>query len=490
MTAKKKTGAKARRAATKVKVTANRAKPPPPGSVEDGVKVGVESPLLHKDLVPSPPTMSVSEKEQKVTLTEGSSTFPTDELGGPLPGPLMDPGAVLDRSVALGHPSDMLLTDDDGATTTAPATPDAAPLDDVVVLLDEEIEKEGKQEENKTSAPKSNCPGATTASPSSGSHGVQGLLEATTPAVATTVGSETAVIGNTSIFDRLKGKRLADEAKRLASSPGARLQWDQYKIKPVVKPDVSRALTKNKKGFGIHVAVIPGEGFCVRFDNYKVQKCLNDLIWKNLRGDTLTPSEEKISEDMRNAGFISRAYTWIDNGEVQKSFMNTQLKLFFLLSENTSSVTKEDMVAFFGSLCDNFINQLPVSVENNIVTSVNEDSFLWKEEAGYSELIGTEAAMTRFKYEVKDMTEIPDPSKWFCENKEEVFKYFRPGTWTIEVALLFQPPEYEQLLSTSELEEMRKMEMGVAENSGTMDASSSVTPVHAMGKQTLLSNPG
>ena len=71
---------------------------------------------------------------------------------------------------------------------------------------------------------------------------------------------------------------------------------------------------------------------------------------------------------MQNAGFILRAYSSIDNGEVQKSFMNTQIKLFCLLSEDTSAVSKEDMVAFFGSLCDNFINQLPICVDNNIVT--------------------------------------------------------------------------------------------------------------------------
>ena len=313
-----------------------------------------------------------------------------------------------------------------------------------------------------------------------GSDDVEAVQKATPSAVITTSLATPAspAAGNSSIFDRLKGKRLADEAKRLASNPGARLQWDKYKIKPIVKSDKSPA--RNRKGFGIHVAVIPGEGFCLRFDNYKVQKCLNDLIWKNLRDDTMTPSERKVIEDMQNAGFILRAYTWIDNGEVQKSFMNTQIKLFFLLSEDTSAVSKEDMVAFFGSLCDNFINQLPICLDNNIVTSVNQDSFLWKQETGYSELIGTDAAMTRFRYEVQDMTEVPDPCRWFCENRKEVFKYFRPGTWTVEVALLFQPPEYEHLLSPSELQEMRKMEVDMAENSNNMDVSPSITPV-AMG---------
>ena len=297
------------------------------------------------------------------------------------------------------------------------------------------------------------------------------------------------------IFLRLKEERRkkeeADESNRLASEKRADVKWEKFNIKPVVSPAIVSGIGGGrKKGFGIHVAVIPGEGFCIRFDNYKVQRYLNDLIWKVLKSERLTPSETQVAEDMRSLGFVFRTYTWMDNNVIQRSFMNVQIKLFIIRSETTLTVTKDNLAGFFGSLCDDFINKLPVSLEYNITTSVHQDSFLWKHDASYSELIGTQAALARFKYEEQDMEDIPDPCQWFSDSKNAstVFKYFRPGTWTVEVACLFQPSEYRKLLSPDALKVME--DMGVAP---------SITPVEqdpsarfdgqVMGERALVANP-
>ena len=70
--AKKKSGAKGRRAARKVKGPANQAKASPPGSARDADKV--KALLVQKDLIPSPP-MSEMEEETKVVVSS-SGTLP------------------------------------------------------------------------------------------------------------------------------------------------------------------------------------------------------------------------------------------------------------------------------------------------------------------------------------------------------------------------------------------------------------------------------
>jgi hypothetical protein len=272
-----------------------------------------------------------------------------------------------------------------------------------------------------------------------------------------------AVASSNEIFRLLKEKRLkmteGDEADGVSAvSPDRDIpNFEKYNIKPKVSSPSSVLLRSKQKGFGIHVAVIKNEGFVIRFDNYKVQKCLNDLIWKYLKEERMNPMEKKIMDDLLKCGLFPRTFTWIQDGEVQKTYFNTQVKLFLILTENTSGMTKLDMVGFFTDLCSDFINQLPVSLEHNITTSVDPEGFLWNENACYADLIGSEAAMSRFKYEVQDMEEIANPSGWFEDNKETVFKYFSPGSWTIEVLMLFQPSSFDDLLAPSELEKVKEM---------------------------------
>ena len=475
------------------------AKTPPPVATGGGRNKAVTT-LLQDELIPSPPSAAV-------VMVQASAAMAR----------VHHPGLVGGNASSSSGGDD-----DDAAAAAAAAVLDDNNIDDDMDLLDGLIATE--ETENSPSATYNGGTSNTTdtgavlatnqapllvgdpakAKSSDGSSGKENDVDAA--AIAAPLPSDgvsEANVQNASgkqsepenIFLRLKEERRkkeeADESSRLASEKRADVKWEKFNIKPVVSPAIASAIGGGrKKGFGIHVAVIPGEGFCIRFDNYKVQRYLNDLIWKVLKSERLTPSETQVAEDMRSLGFVFRTYTWMDNNVIQRSFMNVQIKLFIIRSETTLTVTKDNLAGFFGSLCDDFINKLPVSLEYNITTSVHQDSFLWKHDASYSELIGTQAALARFKYEEQDMEDIPDPCQWFSDSKNAstVFKYFRPGTWTVEVACLFQPSEYRKLLSPDALKVMEDMGVAPSINPVEQDPSARFDG-QVMGERALVASP-
>jgi hypothetical protein len=240
-----------------------------------------------------------------------------------------------------------------------------------------------------------------------------------------------------------KSEESSNSDVAVVISPEKTQNFDKYGVKPRVLSSKSYG----SKEFGIYVAVIKNECLAFRVDNLKVQRALNSVIWKVLNNEELEPLERKLMKQLCQWGLEVRTFAWMEGNEVQKTWNKQQVKLFFLLMDETDKMTKDQLYEFFCDFCTDILDQLSVCLEENIKTVCDKETFLWNPNATYEELIGTDRALSRFKYEVQDMQQCRDPAKYFEDNKELIFKYFRPGNWSIDVALTFQPDNYENLLS-------------------------------------------
>jgi hypothetical protein len=238
-------------------------------------------------------------------------------------------------------------------------------------------------------------------------------------------------------------------------------------------------------GYPMYVAVIPGLAFLFWFDHGQIGYHLSQIVWKLSPGKShgLRPAEEPVARDLHNTGVLSRVFKLYEHRitsdgryietpkEVKRGSYKSATNVFQIgLKPGGPAQDRESLFKFFTAFCKDVIDKLPVAIEKRIVTRPHYDSFVVSLDATYAEIIGRDAAQTRFKFEVGEPDcDNPDP-QWFADHRDLLYKYFRPGTWWPELAALHNAPDPREVLTEYDYKQLMSYGLTSGEDDGGGDA--------------------
>ena len=133
-----------------------------------------------------------------------------------------------------------------------------------------------------------------------------------------------------------------------------------------------------------------------------------------------------------DANIDSYVFTWFHNNQKMLNTRGYGIRLFAIYVEDTTAVTDESLLSL-GS----HIAQVLTEHEKNdtVVTVPSNDEFFWNRDATWQDLIGTDAALNRLRFNTG-----PFRDGYYHQYIREIHSHFRPGTFTIELACtLFAP---------------------------------------------------
>ena len=241
-----------------------------------------------------------------------------------------------------------------------------------------------------------------------------------------------------------------------------------------VKNESIQEIEDAKQGFySIKVAVIPGEALMFWVEHGQLNYSLANIVWKLLpsKRHLLKPDELETAQALEDAGVSPRCYKLMEfcttaggsYSEKQKKYRRgqyeTAVNVFHIAIEPDCDMNQDKLFKFFTDFCKQVLDKTPVAIQKKVITRPYYDSFLVNGNATYAEIIGREQAQIRFKWEVGEPSQIGPMDTWFSDNRDMLFKYFRPGKWWPELAAFHAVPNPEEVLSEKDYRELVEMEL-------------------------------
>jgi hypothetical protein len=132
-------------------------------------------------------------------------------------------------------------------------------------------------------------------------------------------------------------------------------------------------------------------------------------------------------------GFEKKILTWFDNNIPQLNSKGFPTRMLFLKA-SPGTIVKENVVRLGEHICE----QLNATEGNTTTTSVDESLFFWPgDDPVWSDIVGADAALTMLMKKTGEASDVG----YYARNKAVVHSYFRPGTFSPELADILNIPE-------------------------------------------------
>ena len=193
-----------------------------------------------------------------------------------------------------------------------------------------------------------------------------------------------------------------------------------------VSPTRIATKTPQDKSSFVRLAIIPNQALIFRIQPKDPDTC--SWAEKVMMDDVKKPAPWVI-----DANIASYVFTWFQDNQKMLNTRGYGIRLFAIYVQETTSVTDESLLKL-GS----HIAQVLTEHEKNdtVVTVPSNGAFFWNRDATWQDLIGTDAALNRLRFNTGPFQR----DGYYQQNIREIDSHFRPGTFTIELACtLFAP---------------------------------------------------
>ena len=188
----------------------------------------------------------------------------------------------------------------------------------------------------------------------------------------------------------------------------------------------TKAITKvQEKSSMVRLAIIPNQAliFCLE------PKDPNVCSWaeKIMMDDVKKPAPWVV-----DANIDKYVYTWFQNDQKMLNPRNYGIRLFAIYVQDTASITDESLV----NLGLHIAHELTEHEKNDTIVEVSSaEHFFWSRNSTWQELIGTEAALGRLRFNTSTFHK-----GYYDKYADEIHAHFRPGKFTVELACMLHAP--------------------------------------------------
>jgi hypothetical protein len=217
----------------------------------------------------------------------------------------------------------------------------------------------------------------------------------------------------------------ADFFKKDTSTTSSAPKFDFASFGIAVKPATASMSATRDKGSSLRLAIIPDTALVFRLQPNDP----NVVPW----AEKVFSDEIVSSQWTKELNIEMRPRKWFENDKPMVNSRGWGIRLFIIHVESTN-IAIETLVALATHIAST-LNAIPA---NNTVVTVSNDKedFLWFERATWQELLGTEEALRKLRFDTGEM---------FCKGYYQKFTkaihtYFRKGTFTIDLACTLHAP--------------------------------------------------